>query len=155
MRLLVHTSPHIPHLAGAWSARELLPWYNRCVSIVGIGVDAVDVAVMRETIARTPSIVTRCFTESERSYAQRARDPSERFAVRFAAKEAVMKAMGVGLGAFAFYDVEVARAENGVPSLVVTGAAATLAAERGVSRWLVSLTHTELVAIAYVVAERD
>lgn len=120
---------------------------------MGIGVDAVDVSVMRDTITRTPSFVTRCFTEGERSYAQRARDPSERFAVRFAAKEAVMKAMGVGLGAFEFYDVEVVRADDGVPSLLITGAASILAAERGITRWLVSLTHTELVAIAYVVAE--
>lgn len=132
-----------------------LPWYNVGVSIVGIGVDAVDVATMRQTIARTPSFVTRCFTEAERAYAGRAGDPVERYAVRFAAKEAVMKAMGVGLGAFGFYDVEVARADDGVPSLVVTGAAAALAAERGITRWLVSLTHTELVAIAYVVAESD
>jgi holo-[acyl-carrier protein] synthase len=131
----------------------VVPWYNLVVSIVGIGVDAVDVATMRQTIARTPSFVTRCFTDAERDYAGRAADPAERYAVRFAAKEAVMKAMGVGLGAFGFHDVEVARSDDGVPSLIVSGAAAALAAERGITRWLVSLTHTELVAVAYVVAE--
>jgi holo-[acyl-carrier protein] synthase len=120
--------------------------------IVGIGVDAVDIARMRDTITRTPSFRTRCFTDDERAYAEKANDPSERYAVRFAAKEAVMKAMGLGLGAFGFYDVAVARAESGVPSLVITGEAKRLAAERGITTWHVSLTHTELVAVAYVIA---
>jgi holo-[acyl-carrier protein] synthase len=151
--LFGHTRPHSPHLAG----RGVLGpgWYNLGVSIVGIGVDAVDVATMRRTIERTPSFVTRCFTEGERDYAGRAVDSAERYAVRFAAKEAVMKAMGVGLGAFGFYDVEVKRADDGVPSLSITGAAADLAAARGITRWHLSLTHTDLVAIAYVVAETD
>jgi holo-[acyl-carrier protein] synthase len=125
------------------------------MAIVGVGIDAVDVARMRETITRTPSFRSRCFTEAERAYAEKANDPSERYAVRFAAKEAVMKAMGVGLGAFGFFDVEVARADDGVPTLVVTGEAAGLAEVRGITRWHVSLTHTELVAIAYVIAERE
>lgn len=128
--------------------------YNRGVSIVGIGIDVVDVARMRETIASTPSLCERCFTVAERAYAELARDSAERFAVRFAAKEAVMKAMGVGLGAFAFHDVEVVRAADGVPTLLITGDAARLANERGITRWHVSLTHTEITAAAYVIAER-
>ena len=128
--------------------------YNRGVSIVGIGIDVVDVARMRETLSRTPSFRERCFTPAERAYAERARDPSERFAVRFAAKEAVMKAMGLGLGAFGFYDVEVVRADDGVPGLLISGDAARLADERGITRWHLSLTHTETTAAAYVIAER-
>ena len=128
--------------------------YNRGVSIVGIGIDVVDVARLRETLSRTPSFRERCFTPGERAYAERARDSAERFAVRFAAKEAVMKAMGVGLGAFGFHDVEVVRAADGVPTLLITGDAARLADERGVIRWHVSLTHTETTAAAYVIAER-
>ncbi len=124
------------------------------MSIVGIGIDVVDVARMRETIARTPSICERCFTIAERAYAERARDSAERFAVRFAAKEAVMKAMGLGLGAFGFHDVEVVRAADGVPSLLISGDAARLADERGITRWHLSLTHTETTAAAYVIAER-
>ena len=123
------------------------------MGIVGIGIDAVDVARMRATITRTPSFRSRCFTLDERSYAERAHDPAERYAVRFAAKEAVMKAMGVGLGAFGFYDVAVSRADDGVPSLIITGEAARLAAVRGIARWHLSLTHTELIAAAYVIAE--
>ena len=128
--------------------------YNRRVSIVGIGIDVVDVARMRTTITRTPSFRDRCFTSGEREYAERARDPSERYAVRFAAKEAVMKAMGLGLGAFGFFDVEVTRADDGVPTLLLSGDAALLAAERGITRWHLSLTHTETTAAAYVIAER-
>jgi holo-[acyl-carrier protein] synthase len=121
--------------------------------IVGIGVDVVDVADMRRTLERTPTFRTRCFTESEREYAEKQNDPTERFAVRFAAKEAVMKAMGVGLGAFGFYDVEVAVAESGQPSLLVRGPALVLADERGITHWHVTLSHTATSAIAMVVAE--
>jgi holo-[acyl-carrier protein] synthase len=78
----------------------------------------------------------------------------ERYAARFAAKEAVMKALGCGLGAYGFHDVAVARDEDsGEPSLVVEGKAAVLADERGVTRWFLSLSHSDDVAIAFVVAE--
>jgi holo-[acyl-carrier protein] synthase len=97
--------------------------------------------------------VDRLFTESERAYARRSRDPGPRLAVRFAAKEAVLKALGVGVGAAAFRDVEVVRGENGAPSLVLSGRAAVLSAGCGVRRWHVSLSHTDTVAVATVVAE--
>lgn len=128
--------------------------YNRGVAIVGIGIDVVDVARMRETINRTPSFRDRCFTAGERAYAESANDPAERYAVRFAAKEAVMKAMGLGLGAFGFHDVEVVREESGVPSLRISGEAAAHAERRAITNWHLSLTHTETTAAAYVIAER-
>ena len=80
-------------------------------------------------------------------------DPTQRLAARFAAKEAVMKALGVGLGAFTFHDVEVVRAESGARRSCSTGAA-DLAAERGVSGWHLSLTppHTWPMAIVVAVA---
>lgn len=124
------------------------------MAVVGIGVDAVDVARMRTTLARTPSMRDRCFTPAERTYAEKQNDPSERFAVRFAAKEAVMKAMGLGLGAFGFHDVEVTVAESGAPSLILRGPALDLARERGIDTWHLSLTHTATSAVAMVVAER-
>ena len=72
-------------------------------------------------------------------------------AARFAAREAVMKALGLGLGAFGFHDVWVDRRASGVPSLVVTGRPPNWrrAARHG---WHLSLTHTDPVAVAYVVA---
>jgi holo-[acyl-carrier protein] synthase len=121
--------------------------------VCGIGVDAVDVARFRRVLARRPNIVDRLFTETERAYAERSRDPGPRLAVRFAAKEAVLKALGVGVGAAGFRDVEVVRAENGEPGLALSGRAAALSLGRGISRWHVSLTHTDVIAVATVVAE--
>lgn len=120
--------------------------------VIGVGIDLVDVDRFRLSLARTPSMRTRMFTEGERAYAEAANDPTERYAARFAAKEAVMKALGVGLGAFGFHDVEVLRAEEGRPSLRVVGAAELLAVERGVAAWQLSLTHTTTSAGAIVVA---
>lgn len=120
--------------------------------VVGIGIDLVEVERFRESLARTPSMKERMFTPGERAYADRANDPTERYAVRFAAKEAVMKALGVGLGAFGFHDVEVIRAEDGVPSLGIYGPALALADARGVTGWQLSLTHTTASAGAFVVA---
>ena len=123
------------------------------MTIVGIGVDAVDVADMRTTLGRTPSFRERCFTPGERAYAEKQRDPSERYAVRFAAKEAVMKAMGLGLGAFGFYDVETVVAESGAPSLLIVGQARVESDARNITHWHITLTHTKTTAIAQVVAE--
>ena len=75
-------------------------------------------------------------------------------AARFAAKEAVMKSLSVGLGAFDFADVEVVRGEGGAPALTVTGRAAGLAAARSVGGWHVSLTHTAVTAMAVALAYR-
>lgn len=120
--------------------------------MIGIGIDAVDVDRFRSALSRTPSLASRLFTDAERASVAGSADPAPRLAARFAAKEATMKALGVGLGAFAFHDVEVVRAEGGAPSLRVSGAASDLAASRGVTTWLVSLTHTAAVAGAVVVA---
>lgn len=119
----------------------------------GIGVDAVDVARFRAVLDRRPSIAGRLFTGGELEYARRAVEPTERLAARFAAKEAVLKALGAGLGAADFREVEVRRREDGAPSLTLTGRAAHLASRRGVDRWHLSLTHVDRLAIANVVAE--
>lgn len=121
--------------------------------IRGIGVDAVDIERFRTSLTRTPSMRGRLFTDEELAYVAPKVDPVRSLAARFAAREAVMKAMGLGLGAFGFHEVWVSRAESGEPSLRVTGRAAELAADRGITSWHLSLTHTDLVAIAYVVAE--
>ena len=120
--------------------------------MIGIGIDTVEVERFRKALQTRPGIVDRLFTPAEQAYGRRQRAPAERLAVRFAAKEAVMKALGVGLGAFAFHDVEVVSASSGAPSLVLRGGAASLASERGVVDWRLSLTHTERVAEAVVVA---
>jgi holo-[acyl-carrier protein] synthase len=121
-------------------------------NVVGLGVDLCEVERMRLVLGRTPGFADRTFTAAEQRYCRRARDPAERFAVRFAAKEAVLKALGAGLGACPFTDIEVARADSGAPSLRLHGAAAALAADRGVGGWHISLTHTKTMAEAVVVA---
>lgn len=121
--------------------------------IKGIGVDAVDIQRFRTALTRTPSMRQRLFTAEELAYVGRQVEETRSLAARFAARESVMKAMGVGLGAFGFHEVWVSRAESGEPTLRVTGRAAELAADRGITTWHLSLTHTDLVAIAYVVAE--
>jgi holo-[acyl-carrier protein] synthase len=118
----------------------------------GIGVDAVDVERFRRSLERTPSMRQRLFTEIELEYVRPKADPVPSLAARFAAREAVMKALGVGLGAFGFHDVWVERRSTGEPLLVITGPAQQLAVSAGIERWHLSLTHTSSVAIAYVVA---
>jgi holo-[acyl-carrier protein] synthase len=120
--------------------------------MVGIGIDAVEIDRFRAVLARRPHLVERLFTEGEQAYGARAADPAPRLAARWAAKEAVMKALGVGIGAFAFCDVEVVSAPSGAPSLVLRGAAAALADVQGVTGWRLSLTHTDTLAGAVAVA---
>ncbi|MAT05983.1 MAG: holo-ACP synthase [Acidimicrobiaceae bacterium] len=121
--------------------------------MIGIGVDVVDIERFRTSLDRTPSMRERLFTTAELEYVAPQADPVPSLAARFAAREAVMKSLGLGLGAFGFHDVWVERAASGKPSLVVTARAADLAAEAGVTRWHLSLTHSDLVAVAYVIAE--
>ncbi len=123
------------------------------MGVVGVGVDAVDVARFRKVIERTPGVERRVFTEAERAYGARSPDPAKRLAARFAAKEAVMKALTVGLGAFTLTDVEVVKLETGAPMVELSGPAARLADEAGVERWHLSLTHSDTVAVAVVIAE--
>lgn len=120
--------------------------------MVGLGIDVVDLDRFRAVLARRPRVAERLFTDGERSYAALQRDPTRRLAARFAAKEAAMKALGVGLGAFKFHDVEVVRLSSGAPSLRLAGRAQALAHDQGVREWRVSLTHGDLVAEAVVVA---
>jgi holo-[acyl-carrier protein] synthase len=124
--------------------------------VIGLGVDVVDLGRFETVLARRPNFVDRVFTPDEQAYCEKAKAPTkrvERYAARFAAKEALMKALGVGLGSFAFREVEVNRADSGDPTLALHGKAAAIAAERGAANWHVSLTHSDVVAIAFVAIE--
>ena len=85
--------------------------------MIGVGMDLVDIQRFREVLARRPVLRERLFTEAELSLAAQREDPIPTLAARFAAKEAVMKALGVGLGAFSFHDVEVLRQARPDPRL--------------------------------------
>ena len=121
--------------------------------VVGIGTDAVDIGRFRRVLLRTPGFAARVFTADELAYANRSNDPTERLAARFAAKEATMKALSVGLGACRMTDIEVARDPSGRPHLVLVGRAHALALDRGVARWHLTLTHTALVAFAVALGQ--
>jgi len=118
----------------------------------GIGIDAVDIARFRDLLSRRPNLRTRLFTPEELASLAERSDDAPSLAARFAVREATMKALGVGLGAFDFHDVSVHSADSGAPELVVTGRALELATNRGVDGWHVSITHTDSVAMAVVAA---
>jgi holo-[acyl-carrier protein] synthase len=125
---------------------------NEVLGIRGLGTDLVEIERFRQALARRARLPDRLFTAGEQEYAYGQHDPVHSLAVRFGAKEAVMKALGAGLGAFAFREVEVVRDDSGAPALSLHGAAAALAAERGVLAWQLSLTHTDVTAMAVVLA---
>lgn len=124
-------------------------------TFLGIGTDLVEVDRFRLALERRPRIAERLFSEAERAYAFRHREPVPPLAARFAAKEAVMKALGVGLWKFAMRDVEVHKRGSGQPELVLSGKAAGLATARGVTTWHLTLTHTDTMALAVAVALGD
>ncbi len=119
-------------------------------NVVSIGADLVDIDRMREVISRQPGFVARVFTRSEQDYCNRKPDPAERYAVRFAAKEAVLKVLGTGLGGADFTDIEVVKLGSGKPELRVAGRAAAEAGELGIVDWLITLSHSRDVAQAFV-----
>jgi len=114
--------------------------------VVAVGTDLVDIARIRETIDRQPRFVDRVFTETERTYCLARRDPAERFAARFAAKEAVLKALGVGIGGADFHDIEVIKLPTGAPQLSITGRASQLAVAAGIVSWLITMSHSDGLA---------
>lgn len=120
--------------------------------MIGIGTDLVDIDRFRGVLERTPGVADRMFRDAEREYADRAADPAARLAARFAAKEATLKSLGVGLGAMALSDIEVVKHEDGRPELRLHGAAAEVAVAAGVHRFLLTISHTDHLAQATVVA---
>ena len=122
---------------------------------MGVGIDAVDIPRFGRLLTRRPLLAQRLFTAGELAYAGAAADRVPRLCTRFAAKEAAMKALGVGLGAFGFHEVEVVRTGLDAPVLTVRGAAERLASEAGVGSWHLALTHTDLVGMALVVAATE
>ncbi len=122
------------------------------MQVIGVGTDVVDVPRFREVMSRTPTILDRLFTDDERAWCERSRDPAERFAVRFAAKEAVSKAMRTGLSRFPIRQIEVVRGQDGEPSIRLGPKGQRVADDLGIGRFEISLSHSETTAIAMCVA---
>ncbi|MFQ5927386.1 MAG: holo-ACP synthase [Terriglobia bacterium] len=123
--------------------------------IVGTGIDLVDPARVEEAVRRHGRrFLERVFTPAERAYCERHRNRWERYAARFAAKEAAFKALGTGWRrGVRWRDVEVTNQRSGRPTLSLTGQAAKLARAAGVKQISLSLTHTPQFVLAQVIFE--
>jgi len=120
-------------------------------------VDIAEVARVREAIERHGErFLQRVFTPLEIEYCQRHKNSFERFAARFAAKEAAMKALGTGWrGGVTWHDFEVSNGASGKPDLNLTGKALEIYRSLGAARIVVSLTHADTYALAQVIIEGD
>ena len=123
---------------------------------VGLGLDVVEIARMERILARTPSFAAKVFSEQERAYCDATAHPATHYATRFAAKEAVVKALGNGFsGGVGVRDIEVRRNAKGRPYVVLAGRARTIADSIGLREMPISLsfTHAEAVACAMAITE--
>ena len=123
--------------------------------IVGMGVDIAEVGRIQGAIERHgETFLRRIYTEREREYCERFKNKYERYAGRFAAKEAAMKALGTGWRrGVRWVDLEVVRETSGRPTLAIMGEAAKIAQQIGVKSVALSITHTESQALAQVIFE--
>jgi holo-[acyl-carrier protein] synthase len=124
------------------------------VNIVGHGIDLVETAEFRRWVEHPDDpLLPRCFIQAELDDAGDGPDRIERLAGRFAAKEAVMKALGTGFGAgVAFSDVVIHRAPGAAPQVRLAGGAARVAAERGITAWQLSISHAGGLSMASALA---
>jgi holo-[acyl-carrier protein] synthase len=123
--------------------------------ILGLGVDIAEVGRVKAAIERHGEVfLRRVFTSQEREYCERFKNKFERYAGRFAAKEAAMKALGTGWArGVRWVDVEVVREKGGRPTMALSGEAGKVAERLGVKRIALSITHTEAQALAQVIFE--
>lgn len=122
--------------------------------IRGIGVDIVEVPRVERAVTRWgDAFLGRVFTDAERRHAGSAPGAFQRLAGRFAAKEAVMKALGLGWRSMAWRDIEIGTDALGKPLVRLSGRAAAAAARLGAGAWLVSISHTRHLAVAQVLAD--
>lgn len=120
--------------------------------IVGVGVDVIEIDRFAAALERQPRLAERCFTRDEAAYCAKKPFPPQHYAARFAAKEAVGKALGRGMTRWR--EVEVVRG-RGAPTVALHAHYAEWAARLGVTRIHLSITHSKGVAVAVAVAEND
>jgi holo-[acyl-carrier protein] synthase len=121
------------------------------MEIVGLGVDICEIARMERALERHPTMRERVFTEEERAYCDSKGRPAESYAGRFAAREAVIKALG-GYRGKRWQDISVTRAPSGAPAIRLEGNAKARADALGIDRVLVTFTHEKTSAVAFAVA---
>ncbi len=125
--------------------------------IVGTGIDITETARIEEAVSRSGErFINRLFTPLEIAYCERFKNQAERYAARFAAKEAAFKALGTGWRAgVRWLDVEVTNLPSGKPEILLHGRAGELAHEMGVKRTSLTISHADRYAIAQVIFESD
>ena len=123
--------------------------------ITGIGTDLIEIVRIQRAIEKNPHFMERVYTANEIAYCQRKKNAWQSFAARFAAKEAVSKALGTGIGPVGLMEIEILNAENGQPKVVLHGKALQLAADRNIQRVHISLSHSEAYAMATAVLEGE
>lgn len=126
------------------------------MSLVAVGLDLTEISRIRELLEKHGQrFKERTYTPAERDYCDSCADSAPHYAARFAAKEAVAKALGTGFAqGVSWQDIEVLRSEAGQPSLRLHGAASARAAELGITQWMLSLSHSRETAAASVAAAR-
>jgi holo-[acyl-carrier protein] synthase len=120
--------------------------------IKGFGVDIIEIERVEKAIERRKKFIERIFTEKEAKYCSRRPKPAAHFALRFAAKEAVAKALGTGIGLISWRDIEVVNEKKGKPKVILKGRAKEIAAKEGVEEIFISLSYTRGNAIASAIA---
>ncbi len=125
------------------------------MSLLGIGVDLVECARVQHSLDRFGDrFLHRVFTKGEIAYSQSMKFPARHLAARFAAKEALSKAFGTGIGkAMGWKDIDVRKKPSGEPYVVLDGGAKKLGDDRGVTKVLITLSHTDNHAMAMIVLE--
>jgi holo-[acyl-carrier protein] synthase len=121
------------------------------VEILGLGVDICEIARMERALGRHPTMRDRVFTPEEISYCDSKARPAESYAGRFAAREAVIKALG-GYRGKRWQDISVTRAPSGAPAIRLEGHAKARADALGIERVLVTFTHEKANAVAFAIA---
>jgi holo-[acyl-carrier protein] synthase len=122
--------------------------------IRGLGIDVVEVDRIRRAVARWgEAFLYRVFTPAELNRGSASVGGAERLAGRFAAKEAVMKALGIGRRGIGWQEIEITVDPMGMPGVRLTGRAAAVADRLGIRAWRVAISHTRLLAIAQALAE--
>lgn len=124
------------------------------MSLFGIGIDLVEIQRIAEVLDRRgAAFAQRLFTENERAYCDGHPSPSRHYAARFAAKEAISKALGTGIGGQAnWLDIEITHDERGAPKVILTGAAEQFAKQNQITEIKISISHTDAHAIANAIA---
>lgn len=123
--------------------------------IIGLGTDIVEIGRIRAAIAKNERFLRRVYTQQEIDYCQKKSCPEASFAARFAAKEAVSKAFGTGIGAIQWLDMEIVNGQSGQPVVHLLGKCAMIAQERQVKAVHLTLSHTEQYAVATAILEGE